>query len=167
MGGAPDGPYGAARQDVHIAISDILRSYALDSVMRASSVSHFIGIAVDRRSPRGVRILGGEDMPCIPEDLPLAWCAPESIRSERDCWKESIKIALLLDPREMVAFDLSCRRQRQKLRGTPLLSHAKHSLLGRRTADIKKKRFVKRIVPVGLVADDGWMDGHQATTFKL
>ncbi|CAK0911846.1 unnamed protein product [Prorocentrum cordatum] len=154
-----DWPHGASRHDVQMAIRDILSSYALGSVVR-SSVSHFIGVSIDQWSPRGVRILEGKNMPCIPEDQPLAWCARESIRSERDCWKEAMKIVRMLVPGETVAVDLNCPRQKRRLSGTLLLSHAKAALLPRRAADIKMKRVVKRVVPVGRVSSDGWMEAQ-------
>jgi len=153
-----DGPHGASRHDVQMTVRDILSSYARGSVMR-SSVSHFIGVAIDQCSPRGVRILEGKNMPCIPEGQPLAWCARASIRSERDCWEEAMKIVRMLVPGETVAVDLNCPRQKRRLSGTLLLSHAKAALLPRRAADIKMKRVVKRVVPVGGVSSDGWMEG--------
>lgn len=162
LGDPSDGLHGATKQDVQTAISDMLSGYALDPVTCAGSDSHFICVAIDRRSPRGVRILEGGDMPCIPEDQRLVWCARGSLRSEKDCWIESMKIVHLLAPREMMASGLDCPRQRRGLSGTPLLFHAKEMLLQRGAAGITKKRVVKRVVPVGLVGDDVWMDGPQS-----
>lgn len=157
LGDPPDGLHGVSRQDVQIAISDILTSRALDPVTCAGSGSPFICVTIDRRSPRGVRILEGGNMPCIPEDLPLAWCALGSLRSDVDCWVESVKIVLLLAPREMLAPGLDCPR-----RGRPPLLLLKKVQLWRGAPGIKRKRVVRRVVPVGPVADDGWTDGGQS-----
>ncbi|CAK0911840.1 unnamed protein product [Prorocentrum cordatum] len=157
--GPAGGRHGASRQDMQIAISDVLSRHALDAAMRVRSVSHFIGIFIDQWSPRGIRILEGKHMPYIPEDHPLAWCARESIRSERDCWKESMNIMRMLAPGETVAVDLSCPREQWRLSGMLPLSRAKPALLPRGVANIKRKRVVKRVVPMGRVASDGWMEG--------
>ncbi|CAK0878922.1 unnamed protein product [Prorocentrum cordatum] len=101
-------------------------------------------------------------MPSIPEDQPLAWCARESIRSVGDCWVESASIvhlfeggegAPLLAPAKASAVGPGRPRQWRRLSCPPLLLHAKEALLGRRAADIKKGRVVRRVVPVALVAD--------------
>jgi hypothetical protein len=160
LGSPPDGLHGASEQDVQIAISDMLSSHALDPATCAGSGSPFICVAIDRRSPQGVRVLEGGNMSCIPEDLPLAWCARESLRSERECWMESVKIVHLLAPMETPASG-----PRRRLGGAPLPFHEKEMKPRRGAPDTKKKCVVRRVVPVGPVADDSRVDGGQSWAY--
>ncbi|CAK0811422.1 unnamed protein product, partial [Prorocentrum cordatum] len=155
--------HGASRQNVQVVIFDALANYALGQAACAGSGSRCVGVFLDRRSPRGIRVLEGVDMPCIPEDRPLAWCALEGIRCEEDCWTESARLVHLLAPRKASATGPGSSRQRQRLSCPPLLVYAKEALLRRWAADKKKKRrVVKFVVPVAFVADDDWVDGENS-----
>ncbi|CAK0862981.1 unnamed protein product [Prorocentrum cordatum] len=140
--------HGTSLQDVRNTISDILLSFAFDSVTRPSSFSNFICVVIDPWSPRGVCIADEKSMPTIPEDQLLAWCARDRIRTDEDCRVESIKILRLLASSE-VALGLDTPRRR-RVRSRPSLPGHSGKMLPQRGDAIRRKR----IVPIGLMTDD-------------
>jgi len=154
--GVPDRLHGASRQDMRKAISDILHGFAFNSAARYGSGAKFICIGIDERSPCGVHAARRCDMPGIPEDRILAWCARETICSEEDCCRESTTILNLLIPRE-AAFGLESTHRRSNCGGTSLTFCTSRVLPRRQPVGFRRKR----ITPIGLVVDDRLQGEHR------